>query len=86
MSIPSCLRGGSRSGVFDAADAREAIEQPDFAAVFRCDIGAVHAVDDAREHETGLAGIKQRAIEQLPVERWTDADALARSLRMRSAM
>ena len=52
-----------------AVGARQAIDQPDLAAAIRRNIGAVHPVDDACQHKARLTRIKQRAIEQLKIER-----------------
>ena len=56
------------------------IDQADLAAILRRDIGAVHAIDDAGEHETRIGGIKLRAVEQLEGEAGADADTLVRQL------
>ena len=53
------------------------VDQPDLAAVLRRDKGAVHPVDDARQHKAGIPGIKHRAVEQLKIKRTPDADRRA---------
>jgi hypothetical protein len=53
------------------------VDQPDLTAGIRRHIGAVHPVDDARQHEARIPGIKQRAVEQLKVEGASNADGLA---------
>src|SRR5262249_24748035 len=50
--------------------------QPYLAAAFGRDIGAVHAVDDARQNKTRMGRIKLPAVEQLNIEIWADTDAL----------
>ena len=55
---------------------REAIDQANFAATRGRYISAVHAVDDAGQHEAGCLRIKLLAVEQLEVELWPDADRL----------
>ncbi|MGY4433828.1 hypothetical protein ACVWWO_006305 [Bradyrhizobium sp. F1.13.1] len=74
MASPAAIRFG--------LETRETIDQPDLAArVFR-DIGPVHAVDDAGQHETGVAGFQIGPIEQLYVEALADADGLGRICRL----
>lgn len=62
-----------RSGL----EPRKAIDQPDLAAGLFRDIGAIHAVDDAGQHEARLGGFQIGAIEQLDVETFAAADGLA---------
>ena len=57
---------------------RQPVDQADLAAVRLRDIGPVHPVDDARQHEARLGGIEHGAIEQLEIKTVADADRLIR--------
>ena len=55
---------------------RQAVDQADLAAACFRGVSAVHAVDDAGQHEPRLCRIKQRAVEQLEIKALADADRL----------
>ncbi len=78
---------GSRCETAFLADQRnvgagQAIDQPDLAAAVRNDIGAVHAVDDACQHEARRRGIQPGAVEQLEVIFVADASGFAGQARL----
>ena len=73
-------RGEAAPSPASSRGARQPIDQPDFAAAVRRHVGAVHPVDDARQHKARLARIEQRAIEQLEIERRPDADGFVREI------
>ncbi len=59
---------------------RQTVDQPHFTAIRFGEVCAVHPVDDAGQHETRIAGVKQRAIEQLKVVRTSGADGFVREI------
>ena len=60
---------------------RQAVDQADLAAACFRNVSAVHAVDDAGQHEPRLCRIKQRAVEQLEIKALADADRLLWQVR-----
>ena len=60
---------------------RQAVDQADLAAACFRNVGAVHAVDDAGQHEPRVWRIEQRAVEQLEIKARADADRLVRQVR-----
>ena len=62
--------------------AGQPVEQPDLAAMAFVEIGAIHAVDDAGQHEARIRRIEQCAVEQLEVKRRSDADGFVRQIRL----
>ncbi len=69
-----------RDPVRRRAGSHQPIDQADFAASGFIDESAVHAVDDAREREARIGRSELRAVEQLEVKGFADADALGREL------